>query len=325
VTGAVLVPRTPVEGDRPLVLVTPGTRGIADHCAPSKQFALDQLDPRGPDVDILNVQQFLLRGFAVAVTDYEGNGTPGLSSYIVGRSEGYNGLDMIRAAQHLDGAGLSPDGPVGVAGYSQGGQAAAWVGELQSAYAPELDLRGVLAGGVVADVNTVIDHVNGNPVLGAGLSLAVLSGYGHAYPELDLDGKLTELGEQVMERVREGSCSADLLATYGAASSADVTDPDVLAEPAWRERFSENLLGTTAPAAPTYLYHGTADELVPYHQARTLLHDWCEQGSSVGFESVPGVEHVGGLVVGPLRGYEWLSDRLNGIPAPEGCREVGPL
>ena len=48
-----------------------------------------------------------------------------LITYAVGQSEGRAVLDAARAAASVPGAGLSPSGPVGVFGYSQGGQAAA--------------------------------------------------------------------------------------------------------------------------------------------------------------------------------------------------------
>lgn len=323
VTGVVLVPRAPFAGERPLVVITPGTRGIADHCAPSKQFALDQLDPRAGDYESATIAQFLAQGIAVAVTDYEGNGTPGLSSYMVGRSEGYNGLDLTRAAQRLERADIPANGPVGVAGYSQGGQGASWAGELQPEYAPELDLRGVLAGGVVTDVNAVLDFDDGNLTAGTGAALAFLSGYDHAYPELDLDRRLTADGKAVMKRVREGACAAEYNTTFGTVSSADVTSPDVLSSPAWRARFHDNLLGTKAPAAPAYLYHGTADEIVPYNQGVELFQAWCANGASVQFEALPAIEHIGAIFVGPPRGIQWLAERLGGVPAVEGCREVG--
>lgn len=323
VTGIVLVPRTAHPGDRPLVVLTPGTRGIADHCAPSRQFTADQADPRAGDFETGTIRQFLSRGFAVAVTDYEGNGTPGLSSYIVGRSEGYNGLDVARAAQRLGGSGLSPRGPVGVVGYSQGGQAAAWAGELAPTYAPELNVTGILSGGGPADVGQAVDFVNGNPTAGAGFGLAVLSGYGHAYPELGLDEKLTPEGERVMARVREGACTAEYLTAFGTTSSADVTRPDVLTLPAWRQRFRENLLGTVVPGAPAYLFHGTADTIVEHSQSVGLYQRWCARGASVEFESQPGVEHLAGVYVGPLRGIQWLTARLDGEPGREGCHMVG--
>src|SRR5207253_2866737 len=83
--------------------------------------------------------------------------------YLVGESEGRNGLDALRAAERIAGSGVSVNSPVGISGYSQGGQAAAWAAELQPSYAPEQHLQGVLAGGTPTDMLLEVNHLNGNP------------------------------------------------------------------------------------------------------------------------------------------------------------------
>jgi len=62
---------------------------------------------------------------------------------MTGRSMGPALMDAVRAAQRLPDAGLSKDAPVVFRGYSQGGGAAMWAGQLQPSYAPELKLAGV--------------------------------------------------------------------------------------------------------------------------------------------------------------------------------------
>ena len=62
---------------------------------------------------MLFIKAALDRGWAVAVSDYEGLGTPGQHTYVVGRSEGRAVLDMARAAQRLPGTGLTTSTPVG--------------------------------------------------------------------------------------------------------------------------------------------------------------------------------------------------------------------
>nr|WP_246203450.1 lipase family protein [Streptomyces tailanensis] len=245
-----------------------------------------------------------------------------MPSYLVGRPEGYAVLDALRAAQRIDGSGVSERSPVGISGYSQGGQAAGWAAELLGDYAPELRLKGVLAGGVPTDMLTEVNHLNGNPTAGAGFAVAALVGLDHAHPELGLAARLTPEGEQAVERV-ENSCVFEDYLTFGTLTTGDVTQPDVLADPRWQKRFAESRLGTRKPAAPAYVYHGTSDTLVPFSQGSRLYHDWCARGQSVQFEALSGVDHVPGIVLGPPRGVEWLVVRLNGGTTPEGCNEVG--
>jgi pimeloyl-ACP methyl ester carboxylesterase len=323
VTGMLLTPLLQRPGNNnPVVVGTPGTRGLDDRCAPSKQVDLLRVNPTSPDYEIAQYQQFLVDGISVVVTDYEGQGTPGDPSYLVGPSEGRNGLDALRAALRINGSGLSRNSPVGIAGYSQGGQAAAWAAELQPTYAPELSLRGVLAGGVPTDMLMEVDHLNGNLTGGAGFGLSTLVGLNHANPELDLGGKLTPEGREIIDRVKR-SCYIEDVAAFGTTTIGQVTDPDVLTDRAWQKAYRASLLGTKKPAVPASLYHGTADTIVPIAQGDRLYHDWCARGASVQFEVIPGLEHISGFVVGAPAGIQWLADRLAGKPAVVGCRKVG--
>jgi hypothetical protein len=179
------------------------------------------------------------------ITDYAGAGTPGLPTYLVGRAEGQQGLDALRAVQRLPSSGVSAKSPVGVTGYSQGGQAAGWAAQIQPTYAPELDLKGVLAGGVPADMLAEVNHLDGNPTAGAGFALASMVGLDAAYPELDLEDRLTPLGKTLIDEV-ENTCY--LFTAFGSVTSADVTQPDVLSDPAWQRNYSKSNLGMTPPA-----------------------------------------------------------------------------
>lgn len=323
VTGMLLTPLLQQPGnDNPLVVHTPGTRGLADKCAPSKQAGLLGANPGSPDYAVPEYQSFLNRGISVVVTDYEGQGTPGDPSYLVGPSEGRNGLDALRAAERIKGSGLSPKSPVGISGYSQGGQAAAWAAELQPRYAPELRLKGVLAGGTPTDMLFEVNHLNGNPTAGAGFALATLVGLSHANPKLDLESKLTPEGKQVIDRVKQ-SCYIEDFAAFGTTTVGQVTDPDVLSDPAWRKAYRASLLGTRKPGAPAYLYHGTADTIVPIAQADMLYHEWCTQGASVQYEAIPGLEHLSANALGSRRGIQWLADRVEGAKTVAGCHEIG--
>lgn len=324
VTGVLYTPLSQKAGaGNALVVHTPGTRGVGDHCAPSKQPNLENANPASGDYASPEYGQLLEKGISVVVTDYEGQGTPGLSPYLVGRPEGYAGLDALRAVQRLEGSGVSAESPVGISGYSQGGQGAGWAAELQPAYAPELNLKGALVGGPVADMNRFVDHANGNATAGSGFALAgALVGLPFAFPELDVESRLTAEGKKEIERLR-ATCYMEYFLGFGTTTTAELTEPDVLTDPQWRRRFAESKLGTKVPGAPAYIYHGKADTIVPFELGATLYRDWCALGASATFEAIPGVEHLSGIWLGPPNGIRWLADRLAGVESPTGCREVG--
>jgi len=62
---------------------------------------------------------------------------------MVGRALGPNVLDVMRAARSLSPEELPPEGPAAIIGYSEGGAAAAWAGQLQPTYAPDVPLLAI--------------------------------------------------------------------------------------------------------------------------------------------------------------------------------------
>jgi hypothetical protein len=312
VSGTLLVPRTPwSHGPRPLVSYAVGTHGLGDSCAPSVKLR------SGTENEIVLISQALLAGWAVVLTDYEGLGTPGPHTYAVGRSEGHAVLDAARAAARVPGSGLSPSGPVGLFGYSQGGQATTFAGELAPSYAPELNLVGIATGGVPADLGAVARFNDGN--VGFSLVLGAAAGYAAAYPDVPFAGILNDAGRATVARV-ERACTVELATIAPLRRLSEfVTVPDPLADPRWQARLAENRAGTRAPAAPVYLYHGSADELIPLAVGRQLRADWCRLGASVRWQEIPLAEHILGVAVGGPAAMAWLGDRFAGRPATSNC------
>ncbi|WP_436497017.1 lipase family protein [Actinokineospora sp. HUAS TT18] len=313
VSATVLVPPTAWTGagPRPLIAYAMGTQGLGDECAPSYHLR------SGTEVEIAFLAQALLKGWAVAVTDYEGLGTPGTHTYAVGQSEGRALLDTARAATRLPEAQLDPNAPIGAFGYSQGGQAAAWAGELQATYAPELNLVGIAEGGVPSDMNEVAAFNNGG--IGAGLVVAAAVGYSTAYPELPFAAFLNQRGKDVTTKVRE-ACVAEiaLLAPFTRLNDLTTT-PDLINHPAWQARLAQNKLGTVKPAAPVYLYHGTLDELIPYSGAKKLRDRYCGVGADLQWTPIPLAGHIVAVSVWGTNALNWLGDRFAGKSTRPSC------
>ncbi|WP_461028962.1 lipase family protein [Streptomyces sparsus] len=300
VSGTVIVPREAHPGSRPLITYAVGTVGLADKCAPSRTF------PTGRTKEGPLIQQALSRGWAVAVTDYEGLGTPGTHTYTVGRSAGHALLDAARAAMRLPEAGLSADAPVGIMGYSQGGQASSWAAELHARYAPELHVRGTATGGVPRDLIEVAEFNEGRA--GAGLVAMAAVGQDAAFPELDLDKYLNARGK-LRREFAENQCVEVASGTWPFGRISDITHTDPLKQPDWVRRLDESRLGRTAPSAPVFLYHGAADPLIPYRSGTGLRDEWRSRGADVTFTALP-LQHVTGAVAGSPLAIAWLADRF---------------
>jgi Secretory lipase len=316
VSGTVLVPDAPWTGtgSRPLVSYAVGTRGVGDDCAPS--YTLSQ----GADYEGSFVKALLDQGWAVAVSDYQGLGTPGLHTYMVGPSQGHAVLDMARAAQRLAGTGLSAATPVGLMGYSQGGGGAGWAAELAGSYAPELQVKGSAIGGVPGDLNATAQFLDGSPFVAFALMAAL--GLDAAYPELDLESYLNPRGQELVA----ASQDLCLVSVDGFGTLIDVafthiddyvtTNP--LDTPAWQARLDQNLLGRVRPSAPVFQYHALVDEIVPLGQAAALRRTWCNRGANVTWTTLPG-EHALGLVEGQAPAVSFMSARFAGTPVFGNC------
>ncbi|MBT2543788.1 lipase [Streptomyces sp. ISL-44] len=310
VSGTVVVPQDGRTGPRPLITYAVGTVGMGDSCAPSNNL------PYGTAMEANLIQQLTLRGWGVVVTDYEGLGTPGVHTYTVGPSAGHAMLDAARAATRLPEAGLPADTPVGIMGYSQGGQASSWAAELQGSYAPELKVKGTATGGVPADLLKVADFNNGS--YGSGLIFMAAAGQDAAFPELKLDSYLNPAGKLLVAGMKENCVAIDAIAGSFKRIS-DLTTRNPLDQPDWQARLNQSRLGRTAPAAPVYQYHALGDELIPYRVGRGLRSDWCAKGANVEFDTIWIGEHVSGVITQSLTVGNWLADRFAGRPTHANC------
>ncbi|HVL84706.1 MAG TPA: alpha/beta fold hydrolase [Pseudonocardia sp.] len=298
------------EGDRPVVSYAVGTHGLGDRCAPSVQLR------NGTEQELRLMQQALRRGWAVVVTDYEGLGTPGPHPYAVALSEAHAVLDAVRAAVVVPGADLSVAAPVGIWGYSQGGGAVAAAAEQAGTYAPELDIRGVAAGGVPADLAEVF-AANARNRIATGLIAAATTGFDAAYPELRLRERLTPTGQRLYDDVRD-DCVEQIVAK-GLPFTAEQLSADADPLAGARGRLAENSVGATAPAFPALVYHGGADELIPVEQGRDLRDGWCALGVDVRYREFPLGTHIGTAAVAGSSAVGFLAERFSGVDAPSDC------
>lgn len=316
VSGTVLVPTAPWSGGgtRPLVTYAVGTRGVGDDCAPS--YTLTQ----GADYEGLFIKSLLDQGWAVVVSDYQGLGTPGIHTYMVGPAQGRAVLDAARAAQRLPGTGLSSSSPVGIMGYSQGGSGAGWAAQLAGTYAPELKVKGTVAGGVPGDLGATAEFLDGSPFVA--LALLASLGLDSAYPELDLESYLNARGQELVQTSQD-LCLVDVdgfatLIDTAFSRIDDYVTTSPLDTAPWQARLAGTKLGGTKPSAPVFQFHGAVDEIVPFGQAADLRRTWCNKGATVTWTVLP-AEHLTGLVEGAPLGVTWLSARFAGLPTFGNC------
>jgi len=324
------------EGPRPLVAVAVGTHGQGDQCAPSRNLgALVQYNPPldlFTEYELLSINALLLQGIAVVVTDYDGLGTPGHHTYVNRAAEAYAVLDSVRAALNLPGTSLTPDSPVGLYGYSQGGGASGAAAELAPTYAPELNLKGAYVGAPPADLLATLKQIDGTLLTGAvGYTI---NGLIEAYPEIrsEVEAEINDRGRAMLAAVAN-QCVPETVATVAFQRTEDFTrtgeplDVVVGRLPQVQKAIDEQRIGRLTPQIPVLLQHGTQDDTVPYGQGRQLALDWCDNGATVQFDAnltppiLPGfvINHAVPLLTGLPNAVQYLDARLRDAPAPSNC------
>lgn len=318
VTGTVLVPSAPWTGPglRPVVTLAPGTQGLGQQCAPSKQLVA------GTEYEVSNIGLALAQGWNVVVTDYQGYTTGATPSYTVGPDMGHAVLDIVRAAAHLPRSGVSRREPVAAWGYSQGGGGAAWATVLQPRYARDLHLVVAAAGGIPADPKAVGDSLNGQ--LGAGFLLDALIGNEVTYrAQWPFSPMLNAAGVAAV-RTDEGECVNDSLTTFAFKDlntylKAGHTLQTFESLPSVARILAANQLADQPrPRVPIFQYHAGGDEIVPLAQAQALHRRWCAEGVQTRLDLEPG-EHITGSPEGSAAAITWLRTGFAGLPEVTNC------
>lgn len=261
----------------------------------------------------------------------QGQGTPGLHTYVNRVAEGNAMLDAGRAALRLPGTSLDRHGPVAFWGYSQGGGAAASAAELAASYAPDLRVVGTYAGAPPADLKQLFPYADGSALVGV-VGHAV-NGVLLAYPEAAqaIHDKLTPRGEDLFNKVA-GQCIAETITKFMFRHLQPYFTEDIhqlVNEEPFSGLFDPQKIGRYKPNAPVLINSNRYDPLVPWTAANQLGRDWCDQGADVEFrtnEEPPflnktSTNHALPMFVDGEPAMQWIAARFNGEPSTPNCGE----
>jgi pimeloyl-ACP methyl ester carboxylesterase len=313
-SGVVVVPGgSPPVGGFPVVSWAHGTTGVASGCAPSVTGTST----------LPHLAALVRSGDIVAATDYRGLGAPGQHPYLVGTSEAEDVLDAARAARSLVGRAASDQ--VAVLGFSQGGQAALFAGELAPRYAPDLSLAGVAAVAPVTSVLELAPTGDAPPPSGqSAFTAMVLYAWAKHYRTFDLQRVLTRAGLADLTAV-SSSCVDAVASLYDAVAPARFFQPGWQAVPAVRAANRVNVPGDAPTSAPILIVQGSADEVVPATRTtRFVDSQLCgQQYDSVDYALESGLGHAqalddsGGVI------DRWLQARFTGVDGTDSCTLPG--
>ncbi len=294
VSGIVSVPRgTAPKGGWPVITYAHGTTGIAAQCAPSRDTGAGS-GADGADVGIAPLLNTWIKdGYAVVRTDYEGLGGPGVHPYLIGRSEGYGVLDIVRAARQLV-PGLSKR--IIISGHSQGGHAALWAASLAPRYTPDLHLLGTVAFAPqshTAQEASVLRSVSSTGL--TGLAAVILRGVSVAYPSLDVNAVLTPQGQALypqtltkcLDQLDQPNSLGGLPLDQLIAPNADLTP--VIKDLALNDPDNLKISG------PVLIEQGLADTTVIPSFDQELSQELGHNGAKVTYHTWAGATHGGVL------------------------------
>ena len=323
VSGEIYVPGgLPADpADRRLVIWNHGTAGTEDSCAPSRNDLLlappldgDRLANDG-ESRVPALTALLGRGYVVAMSDYQGLGTPGGTEYLNGPTQGMAALDVARAARALVAGGMGDT--VGMYGFSQGGQTSLWAAHLAPEYAPELRLVGVVATAPAAR-QLALSFYDLDIPENSGYFVSRMAGLAVGRPDVRLRDMLTPAGLELLD-AQTWDCFEIFRQAIG--MTEPYAYPEAL-EPgtAWRALLEANDAFLPIDGAiPVLVIQGDADVDVGVELTRDVVEDLCAGGSVVEYHEFPGVGHLDmNIQAAPLMA-DWFDGRFAGTPAPDTC------
>jgi acetyl esterase/lipase len=320
ITAMLFVPRYPAPASRPILVFGPGTTGIADDCAPSRERPEERYFGRYRE----NGLSYAGAGFIAVIPDYLGFDDPGRPQRYFSRPvEGHVMLDAARAVYRFfesTAQTVRPRQKVFAAGYSQGGHAAFAAADLHAWYAPEVPLAGVIGFGATCDVEALLRE-------GPAYAPYIFSSYSVIYGKLDVDPALY-LQERLARTLEEdvARMCVDQFQSYYGFDGSKVYRPDFhgalygrkLAQdfPSLYRRLEENKSGLSGHGLPALLLQGEKDVIVTPATQLSFVKALRLAGSPVKYIEYPGVPHKGTRQAGFSASAEWMERIARGDVPP---------
>ncbi len=310
VSGTITYPKGKApKGGWPVVTWAHGTTGIADQCAPSRLTSSGDPDLTGLVTYAYPLfRRWLKAGWAVARTDYEGLGTPGVHPYLIGTSEGRATLDVALAAPKVNRKRVI------ISGHSQGGHAALWANSLAPSYASKLTIRGTVAFAPESHTGEQAQAISAltTPSGLTGLAAMILRGAEVQTPSLDIVSLLNPQPAALYPKV-DTDCLPGLTApdAYGSIAPSDLIKPDA-DKTAVIAALNANDTEDLAIHGKLRVEQGDADTTVfPAFTDQTVA-GYKDKGVSVDYDKVPGVTHGGIVTTAAVQkaATKWIAKRL---------------
>lgn len=313
VSGALFLPEgESPEGGWPLLLWSHGTVGIADKCAPTWTGYVPFHDE--------HLSEWLNEGYAIVASDYQGLGTVGTHPYLATRPAAYSNLDVIRAVQS---GGFPISDRVVLAGQSQGAGAAIATAGYAPAYAPEIDIRGVIATGVpffTPDALLAVQAARPNDVVDPmlGYNFLALTLIEQIDPSFVVEDYVSEEALPLARGVTE-ICNRDMrMKITDAGLTHDKTFKISPTEPL-RQAFERMQFPSLQISTPLFVGVGSDDRDTPPRMQSGFVKAACAAGSTIEAHLFHGFDHLTVLNHSQSKSKAFAAAAFQGESIPGNC------
>ncbi|KAK0542585.1 hypothetical protein OC846_004030 [Tilletia horrida] len=310
----ILVPKSPKSPAKIVGLQLPED-SVSIDCAPSAALVKGTNSPAATSLTTTGqgLDGSLLNGYYVVIPDAEGSN----ATAFVGPTEGHATLDGLKAATSFQTAipGVSNKTEIAIGGYSGGAHSTAWAAQLYPKYAPSLNIKGQVIGGTPVNLTNVLLYINKKTY--AGFAGAGVVGEYLAYPDIRkyISDNVYQNGTDLIKKIQNNQCLLQVAFGY---SNLDLFSlfkkPNPLSDPIPAKRLAQNLLGGDGSKLTigTIMYHGTADDVIPYQDAVNYAKKQCSKGAKVHFYSDSGAKHIQEEGNRGASLVQWFDDILSG-------------
>lgn len=320
ITAEVFVPKSEDSNqDFPLLVYAPGTTGLDDRCAPSRE---NQARPTFGNYVNQMVSQ-ASQGFVVMMPNYEGFDNPDRLHYYFNAD--LEARTLLGTSRELLQAQATKELPIKpntlfFGGYSQGGHASFAAADFVDLYTPELKISGIIGHGPTTNL---FELLKDNPNLAPYLVYAYQAYYDDFKPE-DI---LTQREFQRLGRARE--LCVDQAFQYNTTNRQmmynktflDALLADKVGEsfPAIAERLDQNSSGTHFEGIPTMIVQGDKDPIVTIGFQREFAQELCNNGVPVTFAEYKNLDHFQSRMKSFTDTNLWMENIVNGNQINKMC------
>lgn len=351
-TGLVIAPKgKPPQGGRPIVAWSHGTTGTAQNCGPSQV-----LDPAQDlnlyfmiggtswtDFGLPAATDFIKQGYVLVATDYQGLGGGGKHQYAISATQGRDLINSARAAGSMGLSGSSKK--VAFYGWSQGGgsviaaaSSTAYIKQKNTAF-DDMDIVGAVSMAPDALSGVIPKEALADPAVAAktwqgmqAMFADSIFNFSHlamnawamdgVFPGIKMTDLFTADGAKTIDAIQTTKCmhaGADTYVFNVGAAYKDMFNPQPTNVQAWLKAIVDGSTPNDKPVAPMLMFWGDKDTVMPPIQSEIYQKQKCAIGGNVQRVHLPGANHFTTPGLAQPTFTQWIKDRFDGKPAPNGC------